>query len=89
MTLRSAELSRENEPGQYVDRISPTPLLMIVADQDLLTPTDLCLKAWENALEPKRLLLLQGGHFTPYIEHFDATSQAAVEWFTLHLSGAR
>ncbi|UQO36978.1 alpha/beta hydrolase [Burkholderia cepacia] len=88
VTLRSAEMSRENEPGQYVDRISPTPLLMIVANEDLLTPTDLCLKAWENALEPKRLLQIKGGHFTPYIEHFDETSRAAVEWFTLHLSGA-
>ncbi|RQS31090.1 alpha/beta hydrolase [Burkholderia sp. Bp8992] len=88
VTLRSAEMSRENEPGQYVDRISPTPLLMIVADQDVLTPTDLCLKAWENALEPKRLLQIKGGHFTPYIEHFDATSRAAVEWFTQHLGGA-
>ncbi|MDR0243396.1 MAG: alpha/beta hydrolase [Burkholderia sp.] len=86
VTLRSAEMSRENEPGQYVDRISPTPLLMIVADQDVLTPTDLCLKAWENALEPKRLLQIKGGHFTPYIEHFDATSQAAAEWFTQHLA---
>ncbi|ALX14213.1 acetylxylan esterase [Burkholderia cepacia JBK9] len=89
VTLRSAEMSRENEPGQYVDRISPTPLLMIVADQDVLTPTDLCLKAWENALEPKRLLQVKGGHFTPYLEHFDATSQAAAEWFTQHLCGPR
>ncbi|MDN7849174.1 alpha/beta hydrolase [Burkholderia seminalis] len=87
VTLRSAEMSRENEPGQYVDRISPTPLLMIVADQDVLTPTDLCLKAWANALEPKRLLQIKGGHFTPYIEHFDATSRAAAEWFTQHLGG--
>ncbi|MCA3811640.1 MAG: acetylxylan esterase, partial [Burkholderia sp.] len=74
---------------QYVDRISPTPLLMIVADQDVLTPTDLCLKAWENALEPKQLLQIRGGHFTPYIEHFYATSQVAAEWFTQHLGSAR
>ncbi|MBH9738020.1 acetylxylan esterase, partial [Burkholderia cepacia] len=32
---------------------------------------------------------IKGGHFTPYIEHFEATSQAAVEWFTLHLRGTR
>ena len=37
VTLRSAELARENEPGIHIGRISPTPLLMIVADRDLLT----------------------------------------------------
>ncbi|MCR3866463.1 alpha/beta hydrolase, partial [Pseudomonas aeruginosa] len=80
-----AELARENEPGIHIGRISPTPLLMIVADRDLLTPTDLCLKAYRRALPPKRLLMLAGGHFTPYIEHFDATSQAAADWFVRHL----
>lgn len=35
VTLRSAELARENEPGIHMARISPTPLLMIVADRDL------------------------------------------------------
>ncbi|HBP2134299.1 TPA: alpha/beta hydrolase, partial [Pseudomonas aeruginosa] len=85
VTLRSAELARENEPGIHIGRISPTPLLMIVADRDLLTPTDLCLEAYQRALPPKRLLMLAGGHFTPYIEHFDATSQAAADWFVRHL----
>ncbi|KVX56538.1 alpha/beta hydrolase [Burkholderia stagnalis] len=89
VTLRSAEMARENEPGQYVARISPAPLLMIVADQDWLTPTDLCLQAWQAALEPKQLLMINGGHFTPYVEHFEATSRAAAQWFERHLSGAR
>ncbi|RQY31237.1 alpha/beta hydrolase [Burkholderia stagnalis] len=88
VTLRSAEMARENEPGQYVARISPAPLLMIVADQDWLTPTDLCLQAWQTALEPKQLLMINGGHFTPYVEHFEATSRAAAQWFERHLSGA-
>ena len=48
-------------------------------------PTDLCLEAYQRALPPKRLLMLAGGHFTPYIEHFDATSQAAADWFVRHL----
>jgi hypothetical protein len=50
VTLRSAELARENEPGVHIARISPTPLLMIVADNDLLTPTDICLEAYQRAL---------------------------------------
>ncbi|WP_322071715.1 alpha/beta hydrolase [Paraburkholderia bannensis] len=85
VTLRSAELSRENEPGVYIARISPTPLLMIVADADTLTATDLCLRAYEDALQPKQLAMISGGHFTPYVEHFEKTSQCAADWFARHL----
>lgn len=86
VTLRSVELSRENEPGVYIARISPTPLLMIVADADTLTATDLCLRAYEEALQPKQLMMIAGGHFTPYVEHFEITSRCAAEWFSRHLS---
>jgi len=85
VTLRSAELSRENEPGLYVARISPTPLLMIVAMSDVLTATDLCLDAYQRALPPKRLVTVRGGHFTPYVEDFATTSAAARDWFVEHL----
>lgn len=85
ITLRSAELARENEPGIYIARISPTPLLMIVADNDVLTASDLCLEAYQRALPPKRLLTIPGGHFDPYIKHFESTSGAARDWFTEHL----
>jgi len=34
VTLRTVEMLMEYEPGSYVDRISPTPLLMIVPLQD-------------------------------------------------------
>jgi fermentation-respiration switch protein FrsA (DUF1100 family) len=85
VTLRSVELFRENEPGRFISRISPTPLLMIVGDSDALTATDICLKAYEEALEPKKLVMIKGGHFTPYLENFVVTSNAARDWFTQHL----
>ena len=85
VTLRSAEMSREYEPGIHVPRISPTPLLMIVATRDVLTLTDLELEAFERAREPKKLVLIEGGHFTPYIDAFDQTSTAARDWFIAHL----
>jgi fermentation-respiration switch protein FrsA (DUF1100 family) len=85
VTLRTVEMSRGYEPGTYVDRVSPTPLLMIVADRDDVTLTDLSLKAYETALEPKRLLLLPGGHFDPYKKQFDRASAAARDWFLEHL----
>lgn len=88
ITLRSAEMSREYEPGTWVARISPTPLLMIVALYETLTPADLQLDAYERALHPKRLVTLACDHFEPYIEHFDAASGAAVAWFAEHLRPA-
>ena len=38
VTLRTVEMLGEYEPGAYIGRISPTPLLMIVAREDHLTP---------------------------------------------------
>jgi fermentation-respiration switch protein FrsA (DUF1100 family) len=87
ITLRSAEMAREYEPGTSIHRISPTPLLMIVADKDYVTPTDLALEAYERALQPKKLVLLKGGHFAPYIECFSESCGAATDWFCQHLKG--
>ena len=86
VTLRSVEMFTEYEPGSYVSFISPTPLLMVVALGDVLTVADLALAAYERALEPKRLVTLQGGHFDAYIKDFEASSKPTVEWFTRHLA---
>jgi fermentation-respiration switch protein FrsA (DUF1100 family) len=85
VTLRSLEMAREYEPGIYIARVSPTPLLMIVATRDPTTPTDLALDAYNRALEPKRLVLIEGGHFTPYVDAFAESSSAARDWFRQHL----
>jgi uncharacterized protein len=89
-TLRSVELFWEYEPGTYLPWISPTPLLMVVARGDHLTVSDLAIDAYERAREPKRLELLDGGHFDAYIADFERSSGAARDWFVQHLmAGAR
>ncbi|OBR46258.1 alpha/beta hydrolase [Paraburkholderia tropica] len=85
VTLRSSRWARMYSPGEYVARVSPTPLLMVVAEQDHTAATDLALKAFENALEPKRLAIVKGGHFDPYLAEFETASRAAVDWFKAHL----
>ena len=85
ITLRSVEWAMEYDPAAQIHRISPTPLLMIVAKDDKVTPTDLALGAFARAREPKRLALLEGGHFDPYLERFDEASGAARHWFAAHL----
>jgi len=86
VTLRSVEMFTEYEPASYVSFISPTPLLMVVALGDVLTVADLALAAYEEALEPKKLIALSGGHFDAYAKDFDAASKPAVEWFIRHLA---
>jgi len=84
-TLRSTRWARMYQPGLWVARVSPTPLLMIVAKHDHVAATDLALAAYEQALEPKRLALIEGGHFDPYLGEFEASSSASIAWFTAHL----
>jgi len=85
VTLRTVEMLGEYEPGSYVERISPTPLLMIIADGDHLAVADEAFAAYNRALEPKKLLILKGGHFDAYVKDFEASSGAARDWFVEHL----
>jgi fermentation-respiration switch protein FrsA (DUF1100 family) len=85
LTLRSFDLYRGIDNAAFVPWISPTPLLMIIALADELTPPDLSLDAYAKAKEPKKLVLLPGNHFAPYSEEFALTSNEARDWFTRHL----
>lgn len=85
VTLRTLEYGFGYEPGAYVGLISPTPLLLIVAVKDHLAVSDLAIAAYERAHEPKRLVLLPGGHFEPYVEAFEPSCESARDWFRAHL----
>jgi fermentation-respiration switch protein FrsA (DUF1100 family) len=85
VTLRSVEMFTEYEPGTYLPWISPTPLLMLVAERDHLTPAELAIAAYERAGEPKRLVILPSAHFDAYVDGFDEASGAARDWFSEHL----
>ncbi|MBK8309092.1 MAG: alpha/beta fold hydrolase [Gammaproteobacteria bacterium] len=54
------------DPGVCASHIAPVPLLMVVASEDQLAPTDGALLSFERAGEPKRLELIEGDHFVPY-----------------------
>jgi fermentation-respiration switch protein FrsA (DUF1100 family) len=89
VTLRTVEMLGEYEPAAYIARISPTPLLMVVAREDHLTPAHLAIDAYERAREPKRLVILPGGHFDAYVDGFDEASAPARDWFAEHLGAGR
>lgn len=86
-TLRTVEMFTEYEPGVYIDKIAPTPLLMVLAREDHLTVVDQALQAYNRALEPKQLEILPGGHFDAYTgPGFEQGSAAARDWFVRHLA---
>lgn len=85
VTLRTMELYSEYEPARIIERISPTPLLMIIASDDDITFTDDELEAYSRAREPKSLLIVPGDHRVVYFEEFERTSTAARDWFLQHL----
>jgi hypothetical protein len=85
VTVRSGRFAQMYEPGNWITRVSPTPLLLVVGLRDTITLTDLALAAYERALQPKRLLTVPGGHFAPYTTEFTSAVGAARDWFTEHL----
>jgi len=86
VTLRTIEFFQGYEPGEYLKRVSPTPLLMVVAPNDRLVSGALACKAYETAAHPKKLVLVPGGHFEAYVGHgFEISSGAARDWFVEHL----
>lgn len=84
-TVRSLELALEYNPAANIHLISPTPFMMIVAENDTLTPTDLAIEAFGRAREPKQLVIVPGGHFDAYVAGFQSASTPALNWFSQHL----
>ncbi|KIW22531.1 uncharacterized protein PV07_12409 [Cladophialophora immunda] len=82
VTVRSMEAFRAYNASGYIHHISPTPLLMVVADKDELTPTDIAIEAYSRAREPKQFHLFPGGHYAGYFgEAFDKSTAVQIEFW--------
>jgi len=86
VTLRSLDLMRSYEPIAFVPRIAPTPLLMVIAENDVQTPVAWQREAFALAGDPKKLVTLPGGHYDPYMAHLPASIEASTGWFREHLA---
>jgi len=53
--------------------------MMIVAEDDWLTPVDLAIEALGRVREPKRLDIIPGGHLGAWVTGFDTFSTPALE----------
>ena len=88
LTLRSYEPTVASNARPFMHMIAPTPLLMIVAEHDVITPLAGQLDAYAAAREPKSLFYLRGGrHYDVYAPPVrDVAIEAAAGWFRQHLS---
>ena len=85
-TLHSVELYGAYNPEQSIEKISPCPLLMLVAENDTVTFTEDEIAAFEKkAGEPKKLVKFAGDHFSAYKQQLELTANEAKDWFIKHL----
>jgi uncharacterized protein len=88
-TLRSLENFIEFEPAGWLPYVTPKPMLMILAEHDRCTFTEVQHEAYTTASEPKKLLTFDGGHFDAYTTFFEQTGPPARDWFVEHLGVPR
>ena len=86
-TLRSLEYMVGYDVRPFAKRISPTPLLMLVALDDHTMPASLGLEFYAAALQPKELVTFKGGHYDAYLPDraFPVVMDASKRWFEAHL----
>ncbi|KUJ23580.1 alpha/beta-hydrolase [Mollisia scopiformis] len=80
VTVRTMQEFQSYIPEAYIKYVSPTPLLMTVAEDDYLMPTDLALAAYAKALEPKELQIIPGVHFGAYGPQFEQVVNRQIEF---------
>ncbi len=86
MTLRSLEAVATYRPIDWTARIAPTPLLMIVADRDEITPTGPQLEAFAAAGEPKQLVRFDCMHYDVYTALLAESAAVARDFLLTHLA---
>jgi fermentation-respiration switch protein FrsA (DUF1100 family) len=89
VTVSSFEAILEHAPARSIELIAPRPLLMILAKGDTISSSEQIRAAFARAGEPKRLLEVEGGHYSVYPwsrgQSADQAGKAATEWFAEHL----
>jgi fermentation-respiration switch protein FrsA (DUF1100 family) len=81
---------RAHPAGAFIQHISPTPLLLTLATNDVVTPTAASLEAYNRALEPKELHLFPGGHYEGYFGGpcFESCIRVQADFFRRKLSNS-
>lgn len=89
LTMESPELIMRFRPVDVAAQIAPRALLVIAAERDVLVRPTQAIALYEQADEPKRLVVLpQVNHFTVYQEGTrEGVMALAADWYAEHLGG--
>ena len=87
ITLESLEKMREFDAVSSVQLMSPTALLLVLAEKESLgTPIDANKAIYEKAQPPKDMIILPIRHFEIYREPWlSKSADAAINWFKRYL----
>ena len=86
VTLESLEKIREFNPVISIHWIAPRPLLVIAAENDNLLPLEVVKSSFDNAGEPKKLIVLPILHFDIYAEPWlSKAASVATDWLNEYL----
>ena len=85
VTQRSQEWYFGYTPGISMRHVAPVPLLVIVVQDDQVTPAADTKHEFQYAHEPKKLLELPGDHFDVYRHLYRKCADEATAWFIAHL----
>lgn len=86
ITMESVENLITDRSADAVHLITPTPLLMIHGEKDIIPP-DMVRAVFERAGEPKKLIVLDCLHTDLYVREpwITQSADAAIEWFDRYL----
>jgi dipeptidyl aminopeptidase/acylaminoacyl peptidase len=89
LALESMEYLIADHSAEAIALISPTPLLMIHGEKDVIPPAAVR-AVFERAGEPKKLIVLDCLHTDLYVREpwITQSADAAIEWFDGALNGA-
>jgi len=80
------EKMREFDPVSMIHMMSPTALLLIVAEKDCFFSPDLIRATYEKAVEPKAMSVFPVRHFEMYSEPWlSKSASVAINWFKKYL----
>lgn len=85
LTIRSFELLRTYEPESFVETITSTPILMVIATNDSTTPTQWQRDVFSKLAEPKKLVEVEGRHYDVYMNGLAEAANAASDWYRKYL----
>ncbi|OFW59325.1 MAG: hypothetical protein A2W01_00825 [Candidatus Solincola sediminis] len=72
-------------PLDYIEKVSPTPLLIIHGDQDEVVPAEEAGRLYEAARDPKELFTVAGGGHR--LRFDESAMQKALSWIMKRLQG--